>query len=150
MKALVVYDTKWGNTEKIANAIAMGLGKGIDVKKVATVKNDEIGELDLLVIGSPVLGGRPTKALQEFMKAISKTSGSKMKIAAFDTRMTMKFAQKFGFASERMIKQLKDQENSIIDEPIGFIVKGQKGPLEDGEMERAIEWGKKLLKATRE
>jgi len=49
----------------------------------------------------------------------------------------MKFAQKFGFAAVRIADELKDQGNTLISEPMGFIVIGQKGPLAEGELERA-------------
>jgi hypothetical protein len=104
--------------------------------------------IDLLVVGSPVLGGKPSKPMQGYLKTITRTSTTKLRIAAFDTRMRMKFAERFGFAAVRMAKQLEEQENVLVAEPMGFIVLGQKGPLEEGEVERAKEWGKALAKAT--
>ena len=146
MKALVVYDTKWGHTEQIAKAIAAGLGKGAKTARVGDPEANLLGGIDLLVIGSPVIGGRPTKLLQEMLKEMKPEPSTKMKIATFDTRMTMKFAQKFGFAAVRMADQLKELGFTIKAEPEGFIVKGQKGPLEDGELERAEKWGKTISK----
>jgi len=146
VKALVVYDTKWGHTEQIAKAIAAGIGKGAKAARVGDPETKLLGGIDLLVIGSPVLGGRPTKPLQEMLKEMKPGPSSKMKIATFDTRMTMKFAQKFGFAAVRMTDQLKELGFSMKAEPEGFIVKGQKGPLEEGELERAEKWGQTISK----
>ena len=147
MKALVVYDTKWGNTEKVAAAVAAGIGKGAQALRVDAVAPDAAGNLDLLVLGSPVLGGKPTKPMQAFLKAIVRTSGTGLRIAVFDTRMKMKFAEKFGFAADKMADQLRGQENTVISEPMGFLVTGQKGPLAEGEEERAAQWGRELLQS---
>jgi flavodoxin I len=144
MKCLVIYDTKWGHTEQIAKAIAAGMGKGARAVRVGDPESRLFDGIDLLVIGSPVHGGRPTKPVQEMLKDMRPEPSSKMKVAAFDTRMTMKFAQKFGFAAVRMADQLKEQGFSLNAEPEGFIVEGQKGPLGAGELERAEKWGKTI------
>jgi flavodoxin len=146
VKALVVYDSKWGNTEKVALAVAAGIGKDSKAAQVGAVESDQTKTIELLVIGSPVIGGRPTKPIQEHLKTITQTASTKLKIATFDTRMMMKFAQKFGFAAVRMADQLKEQGNTLVSEPMGFIVKGQKGPLAEGELDRATLWGKELTK----
>jgi flavodoxin len=146
VKALVVYDSKWGNTEKVALAIAAGIGKDAKAAQVGAVESDQSRTMELLVIGSPVIGGKPTKTMQEYLKTIVQTSSTKLRIATFDTRMTMKFAQKFGFAAVKMADQLKEQGNALVSEPMGFIVKGQKGPLAEGELDRATQWGKELVK----
>jgi len=67
VKVLVVYDSKWGNTELIAKAVAAGIGKNakpIKVDDLETIKKETI---DLLIIGSPVIGGKPTKLIQEYI-----------------------------------------------------------------------------------
>ena len=129
MKAIVVYDSKWGNTEMIAKAIAVGIGKSVRAVQVGDINTIETKSMELLVLGSPVLGGRPSKPMQGYLKTISQTSATRLRIATFDTRMTMKLAQRFGFAAVRMADQLREQGNTIISEPMGFIVTGQKGPL---------------------
>ena len=144
MKVLVVYDSKWGNTESIAKAVAAGIGKNAKAIKVHDLETSKTETMDLLIIGSPVIGGKPTKSIQEFLKKLSQTMDKKMRIATFDTRMTMKFAKKLGFAAVRMAEELKENGNTIVAEPTGFIVLGQKGPLAEGELERASKWGKDL------
>ncbi|MBE3119047.1 MAG: flavodoxin family protein, partial [Candidatus Atribacteria bacterium] len=67
MKAMIVYDSTHGNTEKIAEAIAGGMGRGTKVRRPQAVGAEEMRGVDLLVVGSPTLGGRPSKAIQEFM-----------------------------------------------------------------------------------
>ncbi len=59
MKALVLYDTNFGNTRKAAEAVA----EALDAKAVSVsdVKIDELGNYGLLVVGSPIVGWRPTE-----------------------------------------------------------------------------------------
>jgi flavodoxin len=144
MKVLIVYDSKWGNTELVAKAVAAGLGKSARAVRVGEAPAGDFDKLELLVLGSPVHGGRPTKPIQEYMKGIPGGSAGKLRIGAFDTRMTTNAAQKFGFAAVRMLEQLKAQGCAVVSEPMGFIVTGQKGPLAEGELERASQWGKDL------
>jgi flavodoxin len=146
VNVLVVYDSKWGNTESIAKAVAAGIGKNAKAIKIDQSETIKTETMDLLIIGSPVIGGKPTKPIQEYMKKLSHTLDRKMRVATFDTRMTMKFAQKFGFAAVRMANELLENGNTLIAEPMGFIVVGQKGPLAEGELERATKWGKELTK----
>ena len=146
MKVLVVYDSKWGNTESIAKAVAAGIGKNAKPIKVDDLETIRKETMDLLIIGSPVIGGKPTKLIQEYIKGIPQTLNKKVRVAAFDTRMTTKFAQKLGFAAVRIADELQNQGNILISEPMGFVVIGQKGPLAEGELERASKWGKDLTK----
>jgi flavodoxin len=144
MKTLVLFDSKFGNTEAIAQAVAKGIGGGASTARVGAGGSLSLAGLDLLVIGSPVVGGRATKPVQEIVEKIGTPTGSKPRVAVFDTRMTMKFAQRFGHAAVRMADELKAKGFTLVGEPAGFIVLGQKGPLADGELERAEAWGKAL------
>ena len=146
MKTLVLFDSNWGNTEMIACAIAAAIGMGTNAVRVGSEEAKRAENIELLVIGSPVIRGRPTKQMQEYLKAITRKVNSKLKIATFDTRMTLEYAKKFGFAADRVADQLKQAGYRIISEPKGFIVTGQKGPLAEGELERANRWGKELSK----
>jgi flavodoxin len=146
MKALVVFDSKWGNTESVARAIAKGIGGNTRAARIGDADSKDYAGVGLLVIGSPVLGGRPSKPTQEYVNGIAASPGGMPRIAVFDTRMTMKFAQRFGHAAVRMADQLKKQGLVLIAEPKGFIVKGQKGPLAEGEIENARQWGMELAK----
>jgi flavodoxin len=146
MKALVLFDSKFGNTETIAQAVARGIGGGTSAARVGAGGAPELAGVDLLVLGSPVVGGRATKPVQELVARIGAPTGSAPKVAVFDTRMTMKFAQRFGHAAVRMADELKARGFTVVGEPAGFIVLGQKGPLADGEIERAEAWGKGLSK----
>jgi flavodoxin len=150
MKALVVYDSVFGNTEKIARAISDGLAEKGQARLLQAAKANlaDLKGIDLLVVGAPTQGGRPTPAVQEFLKAIPSDALKNVKIATFDTRITRggtgKFAKIFGFAAKRIESELKRRGAAQVSSE-GFAVKGREGPLEDGEVERAKEWAKRLL-----
>ncbi|MFX1537288.1 MAG: flavodoxin family protein [Promethearchaeota archaeon] len=148
MKALVVYDSVYGNTEQIARAIGKALN--IEIVRANDVKADQLTELKLLIIGSPTHGGRFTEAIQDFLNGISELTMG-INVAAFDTRTSsrnfiLRVLEKiFGHAAGRIADVLKRQGGILIAEPEGFIVKGTKGPLKEGELERAESWAKDIV-----
>jgi len=144
MKALVVYDSVYGNTEKVARAIADAITPSGEVKIVRAGETNasELASLDLLIIGSPVHGGRPTPAVQDFLNKMAPQSLKGIKVAVFDTRATSKFAKIFGNAAGRIAGQLTKKGGVLIVPPEGFFVTGTKGPLKEGELERAANWAK--------
>jgi len=144
MKAMILYDSTFGNTELVAKAIAEGVGEGSKAVRVGQQSPEEARSMDLLVLGSPVLGGRPSKIMQDFLKALTNPVAPKRRFATFDTRIATKFAQRFGYAAVRMSEQLKTAGHGLAAEPMGFIVAGKKGPLAEGELERAKAWGRSL------
>ena len=106
MDALVVFDSTSGNTEKIAKAVAVGIGGRTKAVRAGTAEARGMDKVELLVLGTPVLGGRPSPLMQAFMKSIPQAASGKLRIATFDTRMTG-FAKLFGSAAVRMAKQLE-------------------------------------------
>ena len=73
MKAMVVYDSKWGNTQKIAEAIASGIGGGTKALRVGDLESTVIADKELLVLGCPVIIGKPSKPMQQYLKSIAKS-----------------------------------------------------------------------------
>ncbi|MCX7031684.1 MAG: flavodoxin domain-containing protein [Spirochaetes bacterium] len=146
MKALVVYDSQHGNTEAIARAIAGAAPRGAArAIRVGNVNAADLKSVDTLAVGSPTLGGRPTPAIQRFLDGIPAGSLAQVRVAAFDTRMSMFIAKLFGWAADRISTGLKAKGGLPAAKPEGFIVKGRDGPLADGERERAAVWAKGFL-----
>jgi flavodoxin len=146
VKALVVYDSVHGNTEAIARAIAGAAPRGTArAVRAGDVKPADLKGLDLLAVGSPTLGGRPTPGIQKFLDGIPSGSLAKVRVAAFDTRMTLFIAKLFGWAAVRIDAALKAKGGVSAARAEGFIVKGRDGPLADGERERAAVWAKGFL-----
>ena len=146
MKALVIYDSQAGNTEAIARAIAGAAPRGAArAVRVGDVTVAELSKVDVLAVGSPTLGGRPTPAIKAFLDGIPAGSLAKVRVAAFDTRMTMWVAKLFGWAADRIAVGLAAKGGIPAAKPEGFIVKDRGGPLRDGERERAAVWAKGFL-----
>ncbi|MBN1659105.1 MAG: flavodoxin [Anaerolineae bacterium] len=144
MKTLIVYDSQHGHTEKIAFAI--GEASGARVEHVGKVGPVDLAGLDLLIVGSPTHGGWYTEPLKALLDALPGLEGGN--VAAFDTRTATIWNRilPFGYAAPRIAQKLEASGGKLIAPPEGFVVEGIKGPLKDGELERAARWAKGLLK----
>jgi flavodoxin I len=151
MKALIVYDSVYGNTEKIARAIAEAITPSNEVKilRSGEANTSELASSDLLIVGSPTHAGRPTPAIQDLLNKVPKLSLQGINVAAFDTRIPAKLARVFGYAAGRIAGNLKRKGGTLIASPEGFFVTGTKGPLKEGEPERAAGWAKGILESNR-
>jgi len=147
MKTLIVYDSVYGNTEKIARAIAEAITPSGEVKvlRAGEANPSELESIDLLIVGSPTHGGRPTPAVQNLLNKVPKLQG--IKVAAFDTRIPTKLVRVFGYAAGRIANNLKKKGSTLIASPEGFFVTGGQGPLKEGELERAAAWAKGILES---
>lgn len=142
MRALVVYDSQFGNTKIIAEALA----KELDAKlvSVADVSHDDLEGINFLVVGSPVNGWRPSKKMRSFLASLRKMQLTNVKATAFDTRVKIFL---HGNAANKIARNLQSVGAEIVSKPHGFYTKGKRGPLLYGEIERAKEWAK-IIKAT--
>ena len=149
MKALIVYDSVYGNTEKIARAIAEAITPSYEVKvlQAGEANPSELASIDLLIVGSPTHAGRPTPAIQDLLNKVPKLSLKGINVAAFDTRISTKLVGVFGYAAGRIAGNLKRKGGTLIASPEGFFVTGSKGPLKEGELERAAGWAKGILES---
>jgi flavodoxin len=146
MKALVVYDSTYSNTEKIAKAVAAAMTGDIRVLRAAEANPAEFGSFDLLVIGSPTYGGRPMPSVAKLLNKISESTIKGKNVAVFDTRLAVIMAKMFGFAADTIAKNLKGKGANLVVPAEGFFVTSRKGPLKNGELERAAAWAKSLVK----
>ena len=144
MKVVIVYDSQFGNTEKIAQAIAdaLGIKGGNRLIKADIVKPTDLEGIDALIVGSPVHAWGPTGKMKAFLKALKPSSLSGVKAAAFDTGFKPRIA---GSAAKKIEKALKKSGCSIAIPGEKFVVTGNEGPLADGELDRARIWAKDLL-----
>ena len=156
MNALVIYDSVFGNTEKVALAIGQSLMErgGVKTLPVGQVTLEMLAGVDLLVIGSPTRSFRPTEGMTKLLNSFDKSQLAGQRVATFDTRIALETidssALRFivntgGYAATTVAKALKKKGANLIASPEGFLVTGEQGPLKDGELERAAEWAKKLL-----
>jgi flavodoxin I len=145
MKTLIVYDSLYGNTEKIAQAIGDAIGGEVRVLPVAEAEPSELGTVDLLFVGSPTHGGRASPPMREFLDKVEARGLEGVKVAAFDTRLTNKWAGIFGFAAGRIAKSLRKKGGTLVLSPEAFYVEGTEGPLKEGELERAAAWARGIV-----
>ena len=163
MKAVVVYESLWGNTAAIARAIAEGIGPEARALSTAEALGAAIADADLIVAGAPVLafrlpsnkireslGANPGKApaapdlshpsMRSWLDALPKGHG---RSAAFETRIWWSP----GGATSAIVRGLERAGYRPVAKAHRFIVKGAYGPLRDGELERARLWGAELAQA---
>jgi hypothetical protein len=170
MRALVVYESLYGNTAAVGEAIGASLrAHGLEavVGPVSRVNVGEATEFDLLVVGGPThvhgmssAGTRKTAVgdekntfpeptlepgLRSWVKRLSPGSGRLA--AAFDTRLD-KPVIVTGSASKGIGRRLRGRGYRIVAEPESFLVSTQNLLLE-GELEHAAIWGAELAELTR-
>lgn len=162
MHALVVYESVYGNTRAIAEAIADGLGdaSALPVSKAGTP------ECDLLVVGGPThmhgLSSARSRSmaaaagnedgvrvepeateepgLRIWLRELPQASGARA--ATFDTRLD-RSPWLTGLASHAIARRLRHRGYDIAASE-SFLVAESEGPLEPDELERARAWGAQL------
>jgi len=153
MNALVIYDSVFGNTEKIALSIAAGLNT--QAVPVSQANAGQLRGLDLLVVGSPTRGFRPTEGISKLLNGLPKNHLAGVRVAAFDTRIVLEtidskalrfLVDKGGYAASTIAKMLAKKGGQLAAPGEGFYVTGEQGPLKDGELEHAAAWASGLTK----
>ncbi len=163
MKAVVVYESIWGNTASVARAIAEGLGAGTQALSTSEATRSVLEGADLVVAGAPLmafslptestrnnLGSYEAKAprppdlsspsMRSWLKTIPQASG---RCAAFETR----FRWSPGSATKSILRGLERAGRTSADKGQRFIVEGTYGPMREGELERARQWGAELARS---
>ena len=146
MNVLIVYDSQYGNTERVARAIASTLSQNENARafRVGRIHTGDLQDVDLLILGSPTQGMRHTPAMQAFIAKIPRELLGSISIACFDTRFRGVFWMIS--AAPTMAKQFRTRGVELVVPPESFFVKSMKreGPLLAGEIERAASWATKL------
>lgn len=153
MKCLIIYDSAYGNTEEIADAMAQAIK--CDYEMVKNVTSTDIDAAEMIIVGSPTQGGRPTRAMQSFLRQLPDGVLRGKLVAAFDTRFEKKehglglrvVMSVIGFASPRIAAALKEKGGRLIGLPESFIVDDKEGPLAHGELNRAAAWARQISTA---
>lgn len=161
MRSLVVYESWFGNTQQIAEAIAGSLAAEGDAQVVSVDEPlPSLEHVDLLVVGAPThvhglssrrsregaldQGGRGEGGIgvRGWIEALPNGARGPLAVA-FDTRAP-KPVLLVGSAARGIARRLRQRGYALAAEPESFFVEGTPGPLEAGELERAAEWGKAL------
>jgi len=139
-KGIVVYDSNFGNTEKIARALALGLGeKGaeIDCLKVDQVDVERLAEYDFIAVGGPTHVISASKPMKEFLERLKTVDLRGLKGFSFDTRnesrMNSRMWLMFENSAARVIEgALRKMKVDIVRPRRSAIVEGREGPLHEG------------------
>lgn len=146
-KALVVYHSVYGNTEKIAKALANGLedgGLAVDCVRIDAIEFEKLSSYDLLLFGGPTHNMGASKPMQEFLERLKGVEGLGGKKAfAFDTKYKSMFA---GSAGAKIEGKLKSLGLSVVKPHASAIVKGKEGPLDGDAEEMFKQLGAELAK----
>ena len=142
MQTVVIYDSKFGNTEKVAQAIGRGLGSLGDVRVMSTGEATLTDRPDLLLLGGPTQKRGASPGLRRFMDALPAELRG-VPAAAFDTRYRGA-TWLMGSAAAEAARVIRGAGGDLVAEPESFFMV-RKGPmerqtLEPGEIERAEQW----------
>ena len=154
MKVMVIYDSVFGNTEKVAQAIggSLGLPEEVSVLRVVDATLEHLKDVNLLLVGSPTRAFRPTPAVTAFLKSIPGNTLIGVRVAAFDTRIAVEDTGSgflrfmigiFGYAAKPMSNRLVKKGGTQAAAPEGFFVEKSEGPMKPGELERAAAWARR-------
>jgi flavodoxin len=150
MNALIVYDSKFGNTERIARSIGEELGSA-HVVSIAEAARLDLAAYDLLVVGGPTHIHGMSQPMRGLASGFIRGTLRDVPAAAFDTRYHAPAAFT-GSAAHGIAHSLKRAGALLIVEPESFFVRSDEAQtdtsLEEGEVERARSWAGVLRERT--
>jgi len=158
MKGIVVYDTSYGNTRKIAESIAETLresGVEVDLFDVKDVKKLSAKAYDFLVLGSPTRFGTMSFAIRGFLGKVKSEEWISKPFAAFDTENPenierSRIEKKEWSAAEKISEKLRDKKMNQLLPVLKALVFGQKGPVKEGEIDRTKDYARELATKLKE
>ena len=134
--AIVIFDSKFGNTAKIAQSLASGLkmaGVETTCHSIDEVESRSLADYDLIAVGAPTQAFSASRPMKDFLNSLEETSVLKGKRGfAFDTRIDSRFS---GSASKFIEKKLAELGMEIVRDRQSAIVQDTEGPLDTGEIE---------------
>ena len=150
MKVLIVFETKYGNTKKAAETIGEVIkdaGNEITVVKVDDVEMDTIKDYKAIVIGSPTYASNQARSIKKFISSLSVEADTK--IVVFDTHTGD--GKSTGGVMRRAVKKMEKQiqKNPNLKKIVNGLqvaVKGIKGPIIEGELDKCKEFAKEIAK----
>ncbi len=145
-KVFVTYESKHGNTKLAAEEITEGMREvaGIEavLNELKEVDLKQLGDFDMIVIGSPNHIGRATRSIRKFIDKLGNLNLEGKLAAVFDTYL----GNDFGKAVQKMESQInkKVPELKLVTSGLSIRVEGMKGPITEGELPKCKEFGIKI------
>jgi flavodoxin len=158
MRSIVAYYTRFGNTQRVAEAIAEVLAGAGEARTVPVdeLDVDELEEVDLFVVGSPTHYQSLPKEVRAVLDEWPKRALRGVQVAAFDTSVETWGPLMWMTAAHRLLSELRKLGGKRVTGPETFLVERGKVPetgerqdaLCEGELERAKAWAADLLQRT--
>lgn len=144
-KAIVVYESKYGNTKRVADTVAEAMRQnGVEtvVSELKEVDPDKISDYNAILIGSPNHIRGPTRSVRKFIDNMGKLGLKENLYAVFDTYI----GKDFETAVKKMEKLLEEKVPDLkrIAPGLSVRVQGMKGPIPDEELPKCKEFGNKI------
>ena len=158
MKGIIIYDTSYGNTQKIAEVLAETLkesGIETDVFHIKKVKKLSGKEYNFLALGSPTKYGTMSFAMKFFLGKIKSEEWTNKPFIAFDTENPenvekSRAENKNWSAAEKIAEKLKEKNMNQLLPVLKGLVQGWKGPLVDGEIENTKNYANEMATKLKE
>jgi len=145
-KVIIAYESKYGNTKLVAEAIAGGLievsGIETTIRELKEIDHNQLGKFDAILIGSPNHIGQQTRGIKQFINKLGKLNLEGKLIAVFDTYLGKDFEK----AVKKMEKQIQEKAPGLKLATPGLSIRvdGMKGPVTEGEFPKGKEFGRKI------
>ena len=147
VKALIVYESKYGNTRLGAETIAQGMietaGAEATLVEVHKVDLSKTTDYDLILIGSPNHMGGPTRSITKFIDELGKLDLKGKWIAVFDTYMGGDFEKTVKKMEKRIGEKAPGLKMAV--QGLSVRVQGMKGPVVEGELPKSKEFGNRIV-----
>lgn len=148
MKILIAYDSKYGNTKKVAELIGEGLktveGNTVSIENVKEINLEKDETYDLILIGSPNHVGSHIGSVKKFIKKLASASLKGDNYAVFDTYVGKDFEKVTSKMEKQIVKVIPNMKK--VSSGLSIKVGGMKGPIVDEDLPKCKEFGIKLAK----
>jgi flavodoxin len=147
MNTLVIYFSKYGNTQKVAETIAEKCQKNGNSRVVSleVVIPTDLINIDLVIMGSPTHRMNLPEAARGIFDQLPKRILKGKWVAAFDTSYKMNGFFNHFTAAKKLAQMLRKLGGKRLVPPETFHVMEREGPLYDGELARAKTWAEVIL-----
>ncbi|MFX0180547.1 MAG: flavodoxin family protein [Candidatus Hodarchaeota archaeon] len=135
-KALILYDSVYGNTKKVAMSLSRGLEAGgfyVDCNSIQSFDSIEFENYDIIGIGGPTHFRGASKAMRSFLSKIKNFKMENKQGFAFETKADFRLA---GSAAKRIMRYLKKMKVKIIHSTISGLVIEKEGPLQENSLNK--------------
>lgn len=148
LNILVVYETKFGNTKKVAETIAEGMREIAEIKTEVINVNDaetsRVQDFDAIIIGSPTWGGNSPKPIRNFIDELAELQLNEKYYAVFDTNNNLRLLSNLVKKLEKRIdKKVPSLKKILPGLPVRVI--GLQGPIAEGELPKCKNFGREIV-----